>query len=516
MIQTTEHYQNPLLAKQQELLALKKKIDSLPHLYRDKHYAWSRKFYESTAKRLFLTAANQIGKSTVNIKTCIEWAGNPAQWPKLYGTQMKPNQFWYMYPSGKVAEVEFETKWKLYLPGDAYKNHPTYGWRAHKVNGQISRIEFNTGVSVFFKFYTQRIENLQTATVHAVFVDEELPDSYYDEINMRLAATNGYYRMVFTATLGQDLWRQTMEPLPHEEERFPDAEKMSVSMFDCITFEDGSPSHWTQDRINAVIRSCKSQAEVLRRVYGKFVVSSGRAFYAFDADKHFIPDLPLEPSWNWASCIDYGSGGKAHPPAIVFVLYSPEHDYAYVTDTWLGDDGSTYTAGDIFNKYIELRGSRRPVYQIYDFSSKDIGTIAERHGECFTKADKSNTAGLSAINTLFRFDRMFIFHGGSHNGKLVSELMTLRSTDEDNRNKGGNYKKNDDLTDCLRYICNQIYWNWMRISDGKMQRSANKGNHLKKIRENELKEGRRGRVYAQDEEDGHGVEEEFDFWNELY
>lgn len=493
-----------------ELTDKKKLIQGLPHLYRDKHYKWSREFFSSHEKRLFLTAANQIGKSTVNIKTCVEWAGNPNLWGVLFGAKI-PNQFWYMYPSGKVAEIEFETKWSLYLPGGDYKSHPTYGWKAQKSNGQISSIHFNSGVTIYFKFYTQKIENLQTATVHSVFVDEELPDSYYDEINMRLAATDGYFRMVFTATMGQDLWRKTMEPMDHEKEMFPDAKKIRVSMFDCMQFEDGTPSHWTSDRINSIIRSCKSQAEVLRRVYGRFVVSSGRAFYAFDAERHFVAPREVPQDWKCVSCIDYGSGGKSHPPAILFLAVSPEYDSALVTDSWLGDDGATYTAGDIYIKYVELRGSRRPIYEIYDYSSKDIGTIAERHGECFTKADKSATSGLSGVNTLFRYDAMFVLQGGdtNANGKLVSELMVLQQKDEDNRNKGGNYKRNDDLSDCLRYIITQIYWNWMKISSGEKMKSV-RGSLIK----NRYEE--RPNYDRKIEEESYSAEGELDFWNELY
>ena len=218
--------------KKKKLEVMQAKVElarGLPHLYGWKNYPWCREFLETTNRNVFLTAANQIGKSSTQIRKVIDWATNKNLWPSLW--RREPRQFWYLYPTREVASIEFETKWKPdFLPKDKFKNHPIYGWREEKKSrGEIFAIHFNSGVSVYFKTYAQDSQHLQSATVDYIATDEELPDFLYDELNFRRNATDGYFSMVFTATIGQELWRRTMEPKAGEEETFPTAWKKQVS-----------------------------------------------------------------------------------------------------------------------------------------------------------------------------------------------------------------------------------------------------------------------------------------------
>ena len=66
--------------------------------------------------------------------------------------------------------------------------------------------------------------------------DEELPETLFDEIQFRRNAVEGYFASVFTATLGQEMWRLAMEPKKGEKEFLPFAHKIRASLFDCQYF----------------------------------------------------------------------------------------------------------------------------------------------------------------------------------------------------------------------------------------------------------------------------------------
>ena len=337
--------------------------EGLPFLYGWKWYPWARAFFESTNKLNFLCAANQISKSSTQIRKCIDWATNRERWPELWNAR-RPIQFWYLYPTSAQANVEFMTKWQEFLPRNEYKDDPYYGWREERKQGNTYAIHFNSGVHVFFKTYAQDTQALQTGTCDALFCDEELPVDLYDELIFRISASDGYFHMVFTATLGQEFWRLVMEPEAKEEERLPEAFKQTISMYDCMIYEDGTPSHWTEDKIQQVKNRCKTANEILKRVYGKFILDDGgRKYEAFNVKRHTIKPHPIPDSWLTYSGIDIGGGGRSHPGAICFVKVSPDFKQGRVFCGWRGEGIGDTTAGDIFNQkeLIKREHNLKPV-----------------------------------------------------------------------------------------------------------------------------------------------------------
>jgi len=63
-----------------------------------------------------------------------------------------------------------------------------------------------------------------------------------------------------------------MEPAESDKEELPDALKMTVSLYDAMYYEDGSPSHWTIEKIKRIEARCSTDAEVQKRVFGRFIV----------------------------------------------------------------------------------------------------------------------------------------------------------------------------------------------------------------------------------------------------
>ncbi len=482
--------------------------EGLPFLHGWPWYQWAWEFFNSKNLVEFLCAANQVSKSSTQIRTCINWATDQKLWPSLW--RRAPKQFWYMYPSQKVADAEWLTKWSQFLPKGKYKDDPYYGWKATTEKGHIVAIHFNSGVHVFFKTYSQNSEDLQSGTLDALFADEEMPEELYSELNARLTASDGYFRMVFTATLGQEFWRQTMEPRSDETERFPTAGKRCVSLYDSQVYMDGTPSQWTDEKIAAVKVRCKSQAEFMKRVMGRFVVSGGRKYEAFDATKHMKPPHRLPANWLVYEGVDVGGGGddpKSHKSAICFVAVRPDFKQGRVFLGWRGD-GITTTAGDVYNQHVKMKKENKlkPVLQCYDFSAKDFATIASRNGEAFIKADKSHDKGEDIINTLFRFDMLAIYEDAEL-AKLAGELSTLLKATAKRVAK-------DDFADAFRYAVTRIPWDFTGIGGFASKQDDTPEKPLNK-KEQEIAD-RRQSFETQEGESDWSIEAEFAEWNDAY
>lgn len=494
------------------LEAENKIIYGLPHLHGWKFYKWAREFFESRNKTNFLCAANQISKSSTQIRKAIHWATAKELWPQLW--KRPPKQFWYLYPSQEVVNIEFELKWKTeFLPRGEYEDHPVYGWKVIKDRGDIKGIRFNSGVFLFFKTYTKDVQHLQTGTCDAMFCDEELPENLYDELAMRMNATDGYFHMVFTATLGQDIWRRTMEPEENEEEAFPTAAKWTVSLYEAMFYEDETPSHWTKERISAVMAKCKNHQEVLKRVYGRFIVLEGRKYPTFDATRHMKASHPIPSSWLVYSGVDIGSGGEEnHPAAIAFVGVRPDFRAGRVFLGWRGDKIQTVDS-DIVKKYIEMKKDHKLAKynlagQYYDWSSKDFEITATRMGESFLKADKSHEKGEGVLNTLFKNDMLYLYEDDDGElSKLARELSTLKE-------KTDKKKAKDDFIDALRYAVSQIPWDFSMIT-GAPSDLVDEPEKPMNDREREIA-ARRAAFVENQEEEQQRIEDELEEWNNAY
>lgn len=505
-----EKYGNETRAqKLARLELLEKKLalkDGLPHLYGFPHYKWSRAFFESRNKNCFLTAANQIGKSSVQIRKMIHWATDEKIHKELW-PRRPPKQFWYFYPTKEVTMIEFYEKWEPeFLPRGAFKDHPRYGWRMEKKDKEPWAVHFNSGVTIYFKSYSQKLKDLQSGTVDYIACDEELVTDYWEELNFRRTATDGYFSMVFTATLGQEMWRRTMEERGKETEVLPDAHKQSVSLYDCLVYEDDSPSPWTRERIKRIENSCKSEMEVQRRVHGRFVVDEGLKYPGFSRGVNVRALPPVEPAdWQIYAGVDIGQGGgKGHPSAIAFVAVRRDYKFARVFRGWRGDYEHT-TAGDTFRKYQELKGDMQMMAAFYDWNSKDFFMIATRANEPFVPAEKSHSIGEQVLNVLFK-NGMLVIDDIPELDPLVQELATLPVTQPKNRAK-------DDFIDAVRYAVTKIPWDWSAIKDEipSLERAVEV---KKEPTELEL---RRQFALGEDEGDGeYTVEQELADWDDLY
>lgn len=462
----SELHQTEEMLLRQEVALLEAELalkEGLPHLYGMPWYAWAWDFFTTENRMAFLCAANQISKSSTQIRKCIDWATDNEKWQRLWPTPglPDPNLFWYLYPVAANATTEFQTKWMQFLPKGKYKDDKKYGWREEYKNKEIHAIHFNSGVTVQFKSYKQGGFALQSSTVYAVFADEEMPIELFDELMLRLNATNGYFSMVFTATLGQDEWRQVIECIGEHDEKFPQAWKRQVTTYDCMRYMDGSPGPWSEARINEAIARCSTPAQVQRRILGKFVKESGLIYEQFDPKRHVKEWHPVPASWLWVIAADIGSGkvdarGQGHPGGVVALAVKPDMTAGRIAYCWRGD-GIRTTAGDIYNKAEEIIKELQiqPVAKLYDHACADFGIIAMRNGGGWRPAKKGQTEGEDLVNTLFKHDMLFVYSKGQ-SGKLVSELCSVN-------HETAKRKRKDDLADPMKWACMEIGWDWRVI-----------------------------------------------------
>lgn len=451
--------------KLKEIALLRQKRDlkqGLPHIYGFPWYPWAKKFVDSTNRINFLCAGNQLSKSSTQIRKCIDWAVNKEKWPTLWAT--RPLQFWYLYPTKEVATIEYHKKWvEEFLPAGKYKDDPYYGWKVEMDGKYIQAIHFFSKVSVYFKTYAQQVKNLQSGTCHAIFCDEELPFEIFAELKARLLGSRGHFHMVFTATLGQQEWKDTIEPVSKKREKFPAAFKLQVSVWDCQYYIDGSASQWTDERIAEETALIGDKREIQRRLFGKFVLASGLRYPAFDRDRNWVepPKDQLVPPKDWPRylAVDIGSGlnpdkkNNSHPGAVAMIAVRPDMKYGRIYKAWRGDNERT-TAGDCFNKALDMRGDEQMTRMWYDWQCKDFAIIAERNGEPFEPAEKGHDRGEEALNTLFKYQMLVIDDNGDPElEKMVNEFCNLKKDEAKQSAK-------DDLIDTARYVVVLIPWNW--------------------------------------------------------
>lgn len=519
--------QNEYEIKLQKLRLLEEKIkirEGLPHRHAFKRYKWQHDYQANRMnKRRLICAANQIGKSSIQICDLIEVATRPDLWPLLWPARFSVNAnttpySWYLYPNQDTVMTEFIEKWeKDFLPRGEFRTHPVYGWKAHIVNKVLKKIVFNSGFTVYFKTYNQNVMDLQSGTVYAVQCDEELPIALLPELEARLYATDGYFSMAFTATIGQEFWRKVVEGTGQEEE-WKDAWKIQVSMYDCITYIDGSKSVWTNGRIKRIEDNCSSNTVRLRRVWGKFIKDTGLVYSGFDRERNYRPYPKtshgnyfkgLPKGWLAYSAVDYGSGGENnHPSAYSFLALDP----SLTKIRWFRGrrmDKIETTAGDLFSDYKEKRGGLDMTMQSYDFAGNDFGLIATRAGESWEKAKKDHKLGEAAVNTALKTGMLVVYYDPDDEEpesiKLVHEMESL-SEGFDKR------KERDDLIDTVRYALMSMPIDWEAIYGEGTSKAKKKG--PKKGSAEEV----RPWIDRGEEDDGglSRLEDEIDEWNELY
>lgn len=435
-------------------LSEEEKRKYLPHLHAFPLYKWSHDFIESDNKNQFLCAANQISKSSSLIRKAIHWATETDLWPKLW--KHKPTTFWYLYPSKDMATTEFSEKWvKLFLPKKELKLHPKYGWEEKFQYGTIHHIEFNSGITLYFKSYEQSVTALQGTSVDFIGCDEECPVKYFPEINARRFATNGYFCNVFTATLGQKFWYDTIERVGHSDERFKSAFKRQVSMYDCLKYyKSKEKTPWTKKRIEEVIESCENESEVQRRVFGRFILDRNILYGSFDKAVNFVDKLPdLLTHERYLSVYI----GKENMTGIVQFAVNPERTEVYLENYFQ----KVMNPVDLFLDVRILKKNKEVLGQYINESANDFIEISASAGEGFIPTKLSVDGTEKLVNSLFRTGSLKILSTLPSKDSLLFQLESMKLKDVSTDYDGF------EILGALSTGLDNLRFNFKRIIDGR-------------------------------------------------
>ena len=410
---------------------------------------------------MFLTAANQIGKSSILIIKMLNLAMRPELWPEYFGTKTKPSLFLYLYPDGRTGTTEFHEKWeKVYLPKGEMKKDPKWGWKVEfDRQKQVEAIRFNSGVTILWRYYTQKASSMQAMSIDFAGLDEEIPLHLFDELMVRTSARaglgSGLVSTVFTATLGQPYLYDTMERQGQDDEKFKNAYKRQISLYDCLSYANGAPSEiFTTERIeNDIIPMYSTANEIKRRVWGRFVKDSGLLYGDFNgglnSEKY---NFNLIEGWQVYCGIDYGSGGMTgHPSSIAFVAVDDNYFTARVMFIWKSEKTANgyirTTQTDLLNKFEELKKTLNvDPHAYFDWHATDLGILAMREGINILPANKNYDHGVGLLNSLFKSQQLKVFtgEGSGDTSHLIQELETV-NTETAKKNR------KDDCADALRY-----------------------------------------------------------------
>lgn len=413
-----------------------------------------------------MTAGNQCGKSLTNLRLCTLLNTDLSTRKRLIKKKPldKPLLTWYLLPGRQLIQRFFDNKWSMYLPQGEYKTNKATGWWLRKTtDGFPNYIEWVNGNRCYFFPYTSSPSLLQSDSVDAIFIDEEIQYPLFEELKARLNATGGILRGVFTHTQKKfsPEWYQVVERVGLPDEKMKEAFKKRVTLYDCLKFPDGTKGHYTIDEIKKIEDSCVTEAEKLARVYGHYVRYDDILFKSFSRKKNIITmKEPPPKDWIRYVGVDYGTGSrksysKCHPSAIMFLAVSPDYKEGVFYKCWRGDHQET-TISDVVDKLEALMYREPNIKRIfYDHSARALYLEAARSKIYMKPAGKSRTEGFQFMEKLFKNGQLKI---GLMEGdveqqrqmkKFIYEVQTLS---EEEMLVNPRNKKGDDLTDAGVYV----------------------------------------------------------------
>ena len=303
-----------------------------------KPYNKQLEFHNSKATERILSGANQSGKTIAGaMETCFHITGNYPEWWQGHVIEPRVNltngekeiNLWVIGTDSKTVRDSLQSK----ILGTQARNfrdgciHPDYidmesMIMSRGVQGLVDTvyIKHSSGARVRLQFrsYEQGRENLQSATIDAVYCDEEPPSDMIGEIRARLGATGGFLYMAFTPLKG-------LTPLVQEFWNGDNPEKFLT----CMNIYEAS--HYTPEKIKKIesLYSGLSDSEKKARMMGIPTMGSGMIYPIEDEQIKYVP-FSIPGNWKRLCAIDFGRG--EHPTALVWGALDPNTDILYIYD----------------------------------------------------------------------------------------------------------------------------------------------------------------------------------------
>ena len=287
------------------------------------------------------------------------------------------------------------------------------------------------------KYYEQGREKFQADTVDIVWLDEECDEGIYTEALTRTNATKGFLYMTFTPLKGMS---EVVRKFLHEKS--PDRCDINMTIEDAL--------HIAPEERQRIIDSYPAH-ERTARIMGQPILGSGRIFPVAEEDIACDPfDMASVPFfWLEIAGIDFGWD---HPTAAVKLLYNPQDDIIYVTNTYKRREATPIIHSAALKPWGKLPWAWPHDGNIHDKNSGEQLSVTYREmgmnmlAEHATFENGSNSVEAGVTEMLMRMEtgRFKVFR---HLSDWFEEFRLYHRKD------GKIQKEYDDIISATRYAC---------------------------------------------------------------
>lgn len=433
-----------------------------------KPYSKQLEFHNSLATERILSGANQSGKTLAGaMETNFHITGRYPEWwqghritPRINAANGdKEINIWVIGTDSKTVRDSLQTK-IIGTQARGFRDgciHPDYidmdsVIMSRGVQGLVDTIYLKhvsgARTRLQFRSYEQGRENLQSATIDAVYCDEEPPSDIIGELRARLGATDGFMYMAFTPLKG-------MTPLVQEFWNHDNPDKFLV----CMNVYEAS--HYTPEKIKKIesLYSGLSESERKARMLGVPTMGSGMIYPVDDEELKFdfMGEDNIPNDWLRIGGFDFGRGD--HPQAMVWGMLNPHTDILYIYDAIKTTNKSVAENASLMRK----RGAWIPFAWPHDLM-RETGVSDPRKSEGYKYKElyeqegirltptnaKDKNGSIKVENGIIEIRRRMAegkFKVARHLSEWFKEKQVYRYGDD-----GKPVKEKDDLMDATRYL----------------------------------------------------------------
>ena len=408
-------------------------------------------FHKSLKKIRAIFGANRSGKSIAGAAESAWWA-----------TGLHPHRDITVPNHGRICTVDFEKYLKgviIPLVKSFIPREYLTGCSWEESYNRESRIlTLVNGSTIEFMSYDQDVEKYGGAKRDWIWEDEECPSDKHRENMMRLIDTGGSMWITETPLKGMTwVFHDIFEQPPNHP------------VIDSFVFDITDNPHLNQDDVEAILSTFPPD-EIDARKHGQFISVHGKVYPNFKRENNVVPFYPIERSWRRICGID------PHPRKATGVVWLAVNHYdEYIVYDELKDSSLINIA--LTAQRIKDKEGDMPVdYRVIDSSARTNDPVHgvfiqrefERCGIRTGLATKDLDPGINLVRELLEPREVSY----SVEKKLKAKLFVMDNCVQlirelehyvwdEYRGPNPDYvdvkrtplKKNDDLVDCLRYIC---------------------------------------------------------------
>lgn len=408
-------------------------------------------FHKFWEKVKVFAGGNQSGKTTAGIADDLIQACDRDSLPAHllpYKKYDAPFHCRIMAPSIQVVETVLFPKIKELVPqaqlvGDSWST---------AYDKQLRILHFKNGSQFNFFTYEQDISKLGGWTGHRIHYDEEPPEKFRGELQMRTMVKGGDEIFTMTPVEGMTWAYDEFGPLCEIAMNGPmwaTDENLSVVVVD---MEDNPAL--TSEAIEHALRGLSKQERQARKE-GKFVAIHGLIYDDYDPEQHVVPMVALPENINVVVGID---PGIRHACGVIWAYLTPDDRMVVFEEGYY----QGMTVREVCEQIHQINASYEidPLYYVIDPAARNRNTHTGRsdqmeysdHGIVTFAGQNAIRPGINRVKERLQTNRLFF----TDNCTVIDrELKRYRwrkppITGEDARELP--MAKDDHLMDALRYV----------------------------------------------------------------